>query len=99
MRDQATSCGVPNSATTFDQGFYPPRSYSLMSPPRTSRHLIGSWEGSAMGSPGRLLLGIDEPNPQTRCPGISNLPQVPLSASLELCCSFTAPAGGVSLDG
>jgi hypothetical protein len=23
---------------------------------------------------GRLLLGVDEPNPQARCPGISNLP-------------------------
>ena len=33
---------------------------------------------------GRLLLGVDEPDPQTRCPGISNLPPVPLSASLEL---------------
>ena len=33
---------------------------------------------------GRLLLGVDESNPQTRCPGISNLPPVPLSASLEL---------------
>ena len=33
---------------------------------------------------GRLLLGVDESNPQTRCPGISNLPAVPLSASLEL---------------
>jgi hypothetical protein len=33
---------------------------------------------------GRLLLGVDEPDPQTRRPGISNLPPVPLSASLEL---------------
>ena len=33
---------------------------------------------------GRLLLGVDEPDPQTRCPGISNLPPVPLSASLEI---------------
>lgn len=33
---------------------------------------------------GRLLLGVDESNPQTRCPGISNLLPVPLSASLEL---------------
>ena len=33
---------------------------------------------------GRLLLGVDESNPQTRCPGISNLPPVPLPASLEL---------------
>jgi len=33
---------------------------------------------------GRLLLGVDEPNPQTRCPGIPDLPPVPLSASLEL---------------
>src|SRR5215470_9603642 len=33
---------------------------------------------------GRLLLGVDEPDPQTRCPGISNLPPVPVSASLLL---------------
>jgi hypothetical protein len=33
---------------------------------------------------GRLLLGVDEPDPQTRCPGISNLRGLPLSASLEL---------------
>jgi hypothetical protein len=33
---------------------------------------------------GRLLLGVDESNPQARCPGISNLALVPLSASLEL---------------
>jgi len=33
---------------------------------------------------GRLLLGVYESNPQTRCPGISNRPPVPLSASLEL---------------
>src|SRR5215470_5192319 len=33
---------------------------------------------------GRLLLGVDEPDPQTRCPGISNLPPVPVSASLVL---------------
>ena len=30
---------------------------------------------------GRILLGVDELNPQTRCPGISNLPPVPLPAS------------------
>src|SRR5712671_1274888 len=28
---------------------------------------------------GRLLLGVDESNPQTRCPGISNLRGLPLS--------------------
>ncbi len=33
---------------------------------------------------GRILLGVNESNPQTRCPGISNLPPVPLPASLEL---------------
>ena len=33
---------------------------------------------------GRLLLGVDEPDPQTRCPGISNLRGLPLSASLAL---------------
>jgi hypothetical protein len=33
---------------------------------------------------GRLLLGVDEPNPQARYPGISDLPPVRLSASLEL---------------
>jgi hypothetical protein len=33
---------------------------------------------------GRLLLGVDEPDPQTRCPGISNLPPVPVPASLVL---------------
>src|SRR5262249_58516484 len=33
---------------------------------------------------GRLLLGVDESNPQTRCPGISNLPPGPVSASLVL---------------
>ena len=33
---------------------------------------------------GRLLLSVDEPDPQTRCPGISDLPPVPVSASLEL---------------
>src|SRR5262249_61851295 len=33
---------------------------------------------------GRLLLGVDESNPQTRRPGISNLPPGPVSASLVL---------------
>ena len=33
---------------------------------------------------GQLLLGVDEPKPQTRCPGISNLPPVPVPASLVL---------------
>ena len=33
---------------------------------------------------GRLLLGVDEPDPQTRCPGIPDLPPVPLSASPAL---------------
>jgi len=33
---------------------------------------------------GRLLLGVGESNPQARCPGISNLPPVPVPASLVL---------------
>jgi hypothetical protein len=43
------SVGCQNSATVFDQGFYAARSYSLRRPPRRARHLIRSWEGSAMG--------------------------------------------------
>ena len=40
--------GFQNSATGPDMGFYAARSYSLMRPPRTSRHLIRCREKSAM---------------------------------------------------
>jgi hypothetical protein len=45
--------GFQNSATGPDMGFYAARSYSLMRPPRTSRHLIRFRETSAMGWSGR----------------------------------------------
>jgi hypothetical protein len=41
------------SATVVDLRIYAARSYSLMSPPRTSRRLIRSWERSAAGWSGR----------------------------------------------
>jgi hypothetical protein len=45
--------GFQNSVTGPDLGFYAARSYSLMRPPRTSWHLIRSWEKSATGWSGR----------------------------------------------
>ena len=47
--EAAVSCGVSNSATGSDLGFYAERSYSLTRPPTVGRRLIRSWERSAMG--------------------------------------------------
>ncbi len=52
-RRRGQRVGFQNSATCPGLGFYAARSYSLMRPPRTSRHLIRSWEKSATGWSGR----------------------------------------------
>ena len=55
-RRRAAPCGVPEFGHSVWPGLLPSRSYSLMSPPRTSRRLIGSW-----GRAGDGVVGLRRP--------------------------------------